>query len=138
MQDSTKVLLGATRSSFKVIDNRAGTIPAGTAVRLKSDGTISVASADGNLLGVSVGADLGYAGRTAICRMGLDVPILLTAAFTPVVGAQVNISNTTGLAGAAGAGFTAVNAVYKSAVLTGVKEDATEADCALIDFQGGL
>jgi hypothetical protein len=136
--DSTKVLLGATRSTMKVVTNAAGTIAAGTIVRQKSDGTISVAKADGSPLGISIGKDLSDISRTAICRAGLQVPVLLTAAFTPTLGAQVVISDTTGLAIAAGAGATAVNAVYASAVLTGVKEDGTEANVALIDFAGGL
>lgn len=136
--DSTKVLLGATRSTMKVVTNAAGTIEAGKVVRQKSDGTLSLAKADGSLLGVSIGKELSDISRTAICRAGLQVPILLTAAFVPVLGAQVVISDTTGLAIAAGAGATAVNAVYASAVLTGVKEDGTTADVALIDFAGGL
>lgn len=138
MHDANKVLLGSSRSSFKVVDNRKGTIAAGTAVRLDDDGTISVAASAGSLLGISVGADLGLAGHTSICRAGIDVPILLTSGLTPVVGTQVHISDTTGLAAASGAGATGVNAVYKTAVITGVKEDGTEANVALIDFQGGL
>lgn len=138
MHDPTKVLLGNVPSSVKEIDNRNGTIAAGTAVRLKSDKTIVVTSADGNLLGISCGADLSNIGRTAIVRKGLKVPILLTAELVPVIGAQVHISDTTGLAAASGGGATGTNAVYASGVLTGVKEDGTEAEIALIDFIGGL
>ena len=137
--DATKVLLGTNRSSFKHVDNRVGAIEAGKVVRLKSDGTLSLAKADGSLLGVSFGKDLSDAGRTNICRSGLLVPIMTTAAFTPTLGAQVTISDTTGIAAAVGAGATAVNAVYASGLLKGIKEDGvTEVDCALIDFQGGL
>lgn len=138
MHDATKVLLGATQSSLKHVDNYAGAIDAGKIVRLKSDGTISIALADGNALGISLGKSLSDTSRTAVCRAGLRVPVLLTAAFTPVVGAQVNISDTTGIAIAAGAGATAMNAIYVSGVLTGVLEDGTTANVALIDFQGGL
>lgn len=138
MHDATKVLLGSTKSSFKTIDNKKGTIQAGAAVRLKSDDTISLAAADGALLGISCGRDLSDIGRTCIVRRGTEVPILLTSGFTPVVGAQVHISDTTGLAIASGAGATGVNAVYRTAVLTGVKEDTTTANVALIDFPGGL
>ena len=137
-RDSTKVLLGAVSSSFKVVDNKAGSIAAGMIVRQKSDGTISIAAADGQALGISLGKDLSDVGRTNIVRSGLEVPVLLTAAFTPTLGAQVHISDTTGLAAASGAGATGMNAVYSSAVLTGVKEDGTTANVALIDFQGGL
>ena len=136
--DASKVLFGGILKSFKVVDNKIGTILAGLAVRLKSDGTISIAAADGSLLGISCGKDLSDAGRTAIVRSGLAVPLKLTAAFTPVLGAQVFISDTTGLGIATGAGATGVNAVYASGLLTGINEDGTNSPAALIDMQGGL
>lgn len=139
--DATKVLLGQTPSSAKEVANMAGsptTFPAGTAVRLKNDGTISKAKADGELLGISLGKDLGAENRVPIVRRGLEVPILLADSFTPAIGAQVHISDTTGIAGAADTGLTGVNAVYRSGVLTGIKEDGTTANVALIDMQGGL
>jgi len=136
--DASKVLMGATQSSIREIDNRKGSIAAGLIVRLKSDDTISIASADGNPLGVSLGKDLSDIGRTAIARKGLKIPVLLTAEFTPTKGAQVHFSDTTGKAIASGAGATGMNAVYVSGVLTGVLEDGTTADVALIDFPGGL
>ena len=60
-----------------------------------------------------------------------------TNGFTPTVGAQVQISTTTGKAVSSG---TAVNAVYKAISLTGVGEDGVNlADpIALIDYPGGL
>lgn len=138
--DASKIQMGSTRSNIREVDNRKGVIDAGLIVRLKSDETISIASADGSALGISLGKDLSNIGRTAIARKGLGVPVLLTNGFTPTVGAQVNISNTTGKAGTAGAGFTAMNATYASAKLTAIAEDgSTIADgCALIDFPGGL
>lgn len=136
--DATKVLLGSTGSNIREVDNKKGTIAAGLAVRLKSDDTISVASADGNLLGISMGRSLSDTARTAICRKGVKVPIQLTSAFTPTIGAQVNISDTTGKAAASGGGATGVNAVYISEVLVGVDEDGNSVDVALIDFPGGL
>jgi hypothetical protein len=136
--DATKVLMGATKSSFKNVDNKAGTIAAGTVVRLKSDDTISVAKADGNLLGVSLGKDLSDIGSTAIVRKGTGVPVLLTDGLTPVIGAQVHINDTTGKADASGSGKTGVNAVYVTSTLTGVLEDGTTANVAIIDFPGGL
>lgn len=136
--DASKVQLGTSQSSLKNIDNRKGDIEAGLAVRLKSDETISLLKSDGGLLGISMGKDLAGAGRTAICRKGARVPILLTSAFTPTIGAQVAIDDVTGMAKAAGTGVTGVNAVYATAVMTGVKEDGTTANVALIDFPGGL
>lgn len=138
--NASKVVMGNVTSSFKKIDNRKGSIEAGLIVRLKSDDTISIASADGSPLGVSCGKDLSDIGRTSVVRIGTWVPVLLTADFTPVIGAQVHISDTTGKAGAAGAGFTGMNATYKSAALTAVKEDGTEvaAAVAYIDMPGGL
>lgn len=138
MHNPLKVLLGNVPSSVKEIDNRKGSIEAGLIVRLKSDDSISILSADGLPLGISVGKDLSNSGRTAIARKGLSVPVLLTAEFTPTIGAQVHISNTTGMAIASGAGATGMNAKYVSGILTGVKEDGTEANVALIDFEGGL
>lgn len=139
--DDQAVLLGSTQSSYKVVDNMAGEIAAGTVVRLKSDGTISIAAADGNAIGISLGKDMSDIARTAIVRKGTRVPVLLTAAFNPVVGAQVNIDDVTGIAKAAGAGVTAVNAVYATGRLTtgGVNEAGTAGvGVALIDFAGGL
>lgn len=134
---SSTVYLGNVQSSFKDIDNRSGVVAAGLAVYLHSNDGINTTAAAGALLGMSVGRSLSDTSRTAICRKGLNVPILLTNSFTPVVGTQVQISTTTGKAVSSG---TAVNAVYKSAVLSCVDEDgaAVSDGCALIDFQGGL
>lgn len=137
--DATKVQLGTTRSSEKSVDNHAGDIAAGMIVRQKSDGTISSLAADGMPLGISLGKSLSGTSRTAVCRAGLGVPVLLTGGFTPTIGAAVAISDTTGIAKAyTGTGDAYVNAVYASGVLTGVKEDNTTANVALIDFPGGL
>jgi hypothetical protein len=136
--DASKVLFGGILKSFKVVDNKPGTILAGTIVRQDDDGTISIAAAAGLPLGISLGKDLSDSGRTAIVRSGLAVPLKLTAAFTPVLGAQVFISDTTGLGIATGAGATGVNAVYASGLLTGINEDGTNSPAALIDMQGGL
>jgi hypothetical protein len=136
--DATKVLLGTTTSSAREVDNRKGTIAAGLIVRLKSDETISIAAADGAPLGVSLGRSLSDTPRTAICRKGLRVPLRLTAAFTPTIGAQVHISDTTGLGIAAGAGATGMNATYATGLLTGVDEDGADQLVALIDMPGGL
>lgn len=138
--DASKVLMGSTVQSDRTVTNHAGSVEAGVACRQKSDGTLSQTLADGGLLGVSLGKDLSNISRTAICRRGLAVPILLTAAFTPTVGAFVSISDTTGKAIAAGAGATVTKARYKTGALTAVKEDGTEVatGAALIDMEGGL
>lgn len=141
---SDKVQMGTTNSSFKTVDNVPGSIAAGKVVHSKSDGTYTVAIADGSAIGVSLGKDLSNIGRTAVVRRGTGVPILLTAAFDPTIGAQVHISDTTGLAIASGAGATGVNAVYATGrvggtgVNNGIDEDGTAVGVALIDFPGGL
>ncbi len=138
-QDASKILMGTTQSSVKEVDNRAGSIPAGKIVRLKSDDTISIAKADGSALGISLGRDLALAGRTAIARKGLRVPILLTSGFEPDIGAQVCIDDTTGIGKASGGGVTGMNAVYASELMEGgIDEDGNACDVALIDFPGGL
>lgn len=136
--DATKVLLGGTQSSFRKVTSHVGSIEAGLIVRQKSDGTLSVAKADGEILGVSLGKDLSNAGRTAVCRAGLKVPVQITAAQTPALGAAVNVSDTTGKTAASGAGATAYKGSYSSAVLTGIKEDGTTVDVVLVDMPGGL
>ncbi len=135
--DATKVQMGTTQSTFKNVDNRPGVIAAGLAVRLKSDDSISVAEADGSLLGISLGGSQSGTDRTAIVRKGARVPIQLTASFTPVVGAQVKIDAVTGKASTDGTG---VNAVYASGPLTMIDElgASTASGAALIDFPGGL
>jgi hypothetical protein len=141
---SDKILLGTTQSSFKSVDNVPGTISAGKIVRSKSDGTYSIAAADGSPVGISLGKDLSDIGRTAVCRRGTLVPMVLTAAFDPAIGTQVHISDTTGLAIAAGAGATGMNATYATGrvggtgVNNGLDESGTYVGVALIDFPGGL
>lgn len=144
MHDTTKVLMGSTGSSVKDVTNVVGTIAAGVAVRQKSDGTVTTAKADGQLLGISLGKDLSDTNKIAVCRKGLKVPVQLTSGFDPTIGAVVYLSDTTGLAIASGAGATAVNATYVSGRIggTGVnggqQEDGTTVGAAYIDFPGGL
>lgn len=136
--DATKVLLGTTRSNIKEVINKKGTLEAGLIVRLKSDGTISKAAADGSPIGISLGKDMSDAGRTAIAIEGNEVPVLLTDGFTPTIGSQVAIDDVTGMAKAAGTGVTGMNATYLTGELTGVAEDGTEKRAALISMPGGL
>lgn len=141
MHNAGKVLMGMTRSSFRHAEPIKGSIAAGLIVRLKSDGTPSVAKADGEALGISLGKDLSNIGYTSIVKSGTAVPVTLTSGFTPTVGAQVHINDTTGAADASGTGKTGINAVYVSGKLTAIKEDGTEdssVGCALIDIPGGV
>jgi hypothetical protein len=140
MHSSTKVQMGTTGSSDRNVSNHAGdpaTFEAGLVVHLKSDDTLSLASADGSKMGVSLGRSQSNTKRVAFCRTGTDVPLQVTNGFTPTVGAQVQISTTTGKAVTSG---TAVNAVYKKVGLTGISEDGTAlADpVCTIDMVGGL
>ncbi len=140
MHDATVVQLGNVGTNIKEVDNWAAdpaTFLAGLCCHLKSDGTISLAVADGSKLGISLGKDLSDTKRTAIVRKGTRVPILLANGFTPTLGAQVQISTTTGKAVSSG---TAVNAVYSFLPTTTYDESGVVvADgCALIDFPGGL
>ena len=137
--DANKVVLGATRNSFKVVSNRKGTIEAGLAVRLKNDNTISIAAADGSLLGVSLGKDLSDIGHTCVAREGLMVPVRVGAAVT--IGKQAAVHDTTALFYDEGtATTTAVNAYFKTARIQngGIKEDGTSVEIAFIDMVGGL
>lgn len=140
MHSASKVLMGMTRSSFRHAEPIKGVVAAGLIVRLKTDGTPSVAAADGEALGISLGKDLSNIGYTSIVKSGTQVPVALTAAFSPAIGTQVHISDTTGAAIASGAGATGINAVYVSGALTRINEDGTEtaAGVALIDMPGGV
>lgn len=140
--DASKVQMGSLGSNHAEVSNLKGSIEAGKVVRLKSDGTISTALADGGILGVSVGKDLSNTNRTSIVRDGLNVPIKLKSGFTnPAKGAQVAIDDVTGEAVAyTGSGNSYVNATYASGALTRVDEDGTETatGAAYIDMPGGL
>lgn len=141
--DASKIPMGSTKSSDRTVTNKRGdssVFKAGLQVRLKSDDTLSLASADGLPLGVSLGRDLSNTSRVAICRRGLEVPVVVANGFTPVKGTQVYFSNTTGEAVAAGAGATGSNATYASGPLTRVEEGGVEVllGAAYIDMPGGL
>lgn len=137
---SAKIQMGQINSNIKKVVNKAGapaTFLAGLCVHLKSDDTLSLAVADGQKLGISLGRSGSDISRVPICTDGTKVPILLANGFTPTIGAQVQISTTTGKAVSSG---TAVNAVYLSAVLDAMDEDgvAIADGCALIHMPGGL
>lgn len=138
--NASAVYMGSHGSNIIESYNKSGdpaTFLAGLCVHLKSDDTLSLALADGSKLGISLGRSLSDTKRTSIACRGTKIPILLANGFTPTIGAQVQISTTTGKAVASG---TAVNAVYRSSTLTAYDEDgnAIADGAALIDFPGGL
>lgn len=139
--DESVVYLGSHQSNILESDNWPGdpaTFPAGLCVHLDDDGDLDLAAAAGSKLGISLGNTLsGDSKVVPVARRGKGVPILLTNGMTVVVGAQVQISTTTGKAVDSG---TAVNAVFVSEALTAYDEAGEEiADgAALIDFIGGL
>lgn len=140
MHSATTVYMGGHKSNIIESDNWAAdpaTFLAGLCCHLKSDKTLSLAAADGSKLGISLGKSLSDHKRTTVARRGLAIPILLANGFTPTIGAQVQISTTTGKAVSSG---TAVNAVYVSGALTAYDEngEAIADGAALIDFPGGL
>ena len=137
MHNADKIVMGAIRSNFREVSNIKGTVEAGLAVFGKSDGTGTLLKSDGVILGISVGKDLSDTNRIAYCRKGTEVPIQVTTSFTPTIGAQVQISDTTGKAVTSGG--TNYNAIYRKYVAGGgIKEDGTACDVAIIDFPGGL
>ncbi len=140
MHSASVIYMGSTRSKIKEVINLAGdpaTYLAGLCIHQKSDGTISLLAADGSKMGISLGRSLASTKRVPICTKGIDVPILLTNSFTPTIGAQVQISTTTGKAVSSG---TAVNAYYATSTLTAYDEDGTAITdgAALINYPGGL
>ena len=136
--DATKVLLGSTQSNHRVSFMKKGTLAAGTVCHLKSDDTVTAAKADGEIIGISLGADLSDTDKISILAAGLRVPVLLGDSFTPTIGAVVYIDDADGIAVASATDATVVNAVYRSQILTGINEAGTSVNVALIDFAGGL
>jgi hypothetical protein len=140
--DASKVLLGTTRSSSKqgseVFASDPATFVAGLAVRRTNAGALSVALAAGNWVGVSLGKSLSDNAKTEVLKAGEQVPLLLTAAFTPTIGAAVYISDVTGKGIASGDDTTVSNAVYVSGLMSGINEAGESVPCAIIDMPGGL
>ena len=129
--DATKMLLGASRSSDKDVtceNADPASFPAGRAVRGKSDGTISLASGDGKLIGVSMGKSLSDHKKTAVARAGNLIPIEIAAyltkgslTFVKKVTAVVNIAFITG--GTAGSEVVAVTGDADAGYLISVSMD---------------
>lgn len=139
--DASSIYMGSHGSNVLESDNWLGdpaTFVAGLCCHLDDDGDLSLAAADGGKLGISLGKSLSDDSKVVtVARKGKKIPILLTNGMTVVVGAQVQISTTTGKAVDSG---TAVNAVFVSEALTAYDEAGDEiADgAAYIDFIGGL
>lgn len=85
LQDSTKVMLGATGSNDKVVSCEnadPASFPAGLAVRRNSTGGLLIAdNAVAALIGISLGPDLSDAKRTAVARTGNLIPLRTRVAY---------------------------------------------------------
>jgi hypothetical protein len=79
MNDATKVLMGAVGSSAReisVFGSDPASFPAGVAVSLASEDTLSLLSSAGMRVGVSLGRSLSDHKKTAVARTGESVPML--------------------------------------------------------------
>jgi hypothetical protein len=79
--DASKVLMGSVGSSDRGIAVEASdpaSFPAGRAVRRASSGALSLASTDGELIGISAGRSLSDTAKTAVVREGNQVPVELS------------------------------------------------------------
>jgi len=131
--DATKALLGVVFSSDREITNEPSdpaSFPAGRAVRRKTDGTLSLASGDGPLIGVSLGVSLSDTKKTAVCRIGNLVPIQIAAylvkaqlTFVSKVAAPVAIELVTG--GTAGSEEVTVTGDADAGYLISVEIEST-------------
>ncbi len=140
--DSSKVLMGSHGSSDFVASCETGdpaTFLAGLIVHRNSSGALSLASADGSKIGVSMGISLSDTSKTSVCRSGNLIPVQITdeTGFDYVViGQPVESSATTGKAVSDG---NATGAIYVSGPMTGIDPiTGDEIDVALIDMAGGL
>ncbi len=78
--DTTKCVMGSPQmSGYEAQDFAAdpASFLAGTAVRLKSDGTVSKTKADGAWLGVSLGKSLSETKKLSVLAVGNKVPMLV-------------------------------------------------------------
>lgn len=78
--DATKQLMGATNSNHKDVscfDVDPASLPAGVAVSLATDGSLSLLKSAGSRIGISLGKSLSNAKRTAVVRTGELVPLKL-------------------------------------------------------------
>lgn len=132
--DATKVVMGGSVSSIKLVRSAKGVVAAGMVCSKKADGSLESPATTGRLCGISMGRSLSNVGDSSYCEQGNGVPVLLKAAFTPVQGATVYYETATGLCAASSGSAVQLNAVYASGLLTGLKEDGTTGPAATIDF----
>lgn len=133
--DATKVVLGGSVSSVKIVRSAKGVVAAGMICSKKADGTLESPATTGRLCGVSMGKDLSNAGFSSYCEQGNGVPVLLKAAFTPTQGGTVWYETATGLCAASSGSAAQLNAVYASGLLAGIPEaGGATVPAALIDF----
>jgi len=114
MHDASKQLLGATNSSARDIsthDSDPASFPAGRAVRLGSDGGLTLVKANGRLIGISLGRSLSDTKKTAVARTGEKVPLVLElkkASGNVTITSYANlVSGTDDVVTVAGVAFTA-------------------------------
>ncbi len=99
--DASKVLLGSHGSSdyqSSPFPSDPATFLPGLAVREKSTGELSLSSADGQLVGVSLGASLSDTKKTAVARCGNLFPLRVTEAVgvgTVTISSVANLLTTT-------------------------------------------
>jgi len=80
MHDTSKVVMGSVGMSgynASEFDADPASFPAGVAVRLKSDGDVSLSSADGSWLGISRGRSLSSTKKLSVVTDGRGVPVLV-------------------------------------------------------------
>lgn len=78
--DATKCVMGVPGMSGAEVTSHnddPASYPAGVAVRQKSDGALSLSSADGQWMGISLGKSLSDNKKTAVARTGERIPVLL-------------------------------------------------------------
>lgn len=141
--DPTKVMLGASLcpAHEEAVESVPGNIAAGLVVRQNtSTGAYQVTNVTGGpILGVSRGRSLGGAGTFSLVRRASSAVIQI-GAHEPVVGTQVHVDNTTGVAAASGGSATATAAVYKKILIGGGVNEATgeAVNVAIIDLTSGF
>lgn len=147
--DATKVLMGSHGSSDFEASCESGdpaTFKAGLVVHLKSDKTLSLASADGSKIGISLGISMSDTKKTSVCRSGNFIPVQITDETDEeeeigpfdyvVIGQPMESSTTTGKAVSDG---NATGAIYVSGPMKGIDPiTKEEIDVALVDMGGGL
>ncbi len=80
MHDATKCVMGSPQWAgydANEYDQDPTSLPAGLALRQKSDGSLTTVLADGAWVGVGLGKSLSNHKKTSVVRTGLKVPVLL-------------------------------------------------------------